>query len=149
MCFTTVWSFISIALTVVNLQSGHELALQMIKGKKLKNFQSRVMVLVHDTSSYCALQVYEVHLNSFNGCPLTERTRNSIANDQREITPKIFKAELWLLCMAHCLIVLYKCMKFYLRRYAANDKIFKLFFLHPFLASTIYNNTIKNKFDIG
>ena len=36
-----------------------------------------------------------------------------------------------------------------LRRYAANDKIFKLFFLHPFLASTIYNNTIKNKFDIG
>ena len=36
-----------------------------------------------------------------------------------------------------------------LRRSAANDKIFKLFFLHPFLASTIYNNTIKNKFDIG
>ena len=36
-----------------------------------------------------------------------------------------------------------------LRRYAANDKIFKLFFLHPFLASTIYNNSIKNKFDIG
>ena len=39
--------------------------------------------------------------------------------------------------------------QFCLRRYAANDKIFKLFFLHPFLASTIYNNTIKNKFDIG
>ena len=36
-----------------------------------------------------------------------------------------------------------------LRRYAANDKIFKPFFVHPFLASTIYNNTIKNKFDIG
>ena len=36
-----------------------------------------------------------------------------------------------------------------LRRYAANEKIFKIFFLHPFLASTIYNNTIKNKFDIG
>ena len=40
---------------------------------------------------------------------------------------------------------IYNC----LRRYAANDKIFKLFFLHPFLASTIYNNTVKNKFDIG
>ena len=26
------------------------------------------------------------HLNSFNGCQLTERTRNSIANDQKEIT---------------------------------------------------------------
>ena len=52
------------------------------------------------------------HLNSFNGCQLTERTRNSIANDQREITLEISKAELWFLCMTHCLIVLYKCMKF-------------------------------------
>ena len=43
------------------------------------------MVLVHDTSSYCALQ----HLNNFNGCQLTEWTPNSIANDQREITPKL------------------------------------------------------------
>ena len=48
------------------------------------------------------------YLNSFNGCQLTERTRNSIANDQREITKKNAKAELWFLCM----IVLYKCMKF-------------------------------------
>ena len=52
------------------------------------------------------------HLNRFNGCQLTERTRNSIANDQRENTPKISKAELWFLCVAHCLIVLYRCMKF-------------------------------------
>ena len=52
------------------------------------------------------------HLNSFNGCQLTERTRNSIANDQREITPKMSTAEFWFLCMTHCLIVLYKCMKF-------------------------------------
>ena len=52
------------------------------------------------------------HLNSFSGCQLTERTRNSIVNDQTEITQKISKAELWFLCMTHCLIVLYKCMKF-------------------------------------
>ena len=52
------------------------------------------------------------HSNSLNGCQLPERTRNSIANDQREITPKISKAELWFLGMTHCLIVLYKCMKF-------------------------------------
>ena len=52
------------------------------------------------------------HLNSFNGCQLRERTRNSIANDQREITPTIYKAELWVLSMTHCLIVRYKCMKF-------------------------------------
>ena len=52
------------------------------------------------------------HLNSFNGCQLTERTRNSIANHKREITPKISKGELWFLCMTHCLIKLYKYMKF-------------------------------------
>ena len=52
------------------------------------------------------------HLNRFNGCQLTERTRNSIANDQREITPKTSKVELWFLYMTHCLIVLYNCMKF-------------------------------------
>ena len=51
------------------------------------------------------------HFNSFNGYQVTQRTRNSIANDQREIT-KISKAELWFLCMTHCLIVRYKCMKF-------------------------------------
>ena len=53
------------------------------------------------------------HLNNFNGCQLTERTRNSIANDQREITPKISKAELWFLCMTHSLIVLHNSMKFH------------------------------------
>ena len=53
------------------------------------------------------------YLNSFNGCQVTERTRNSIANDQREITPKVSKAELWFLCMTHCLIVRYKGMKFH------------------------------------
>ena len=57
------------------------------------------------------------HLNSFNGCQVTERTRNSIANDQREITPKIYKAELWFLCMTHRLIVLYNCMKFHLNSF--------------------------------
>ena len=55
----------------------------------------------------------EFHLNSFNGCQLTEGLQNSIANDQREITPKISKAELWFLCMTHLLIVLYNCMKFH------------------------------------
>ena len=57
------------------------------------------------------------HFNSFNGCQVTERTRNCIANDQREITPKISKAELWFLCMTHCLIVRYKRMKFQPNRF--------------------------------
>ena len=70
------------------------------------------MVLVHDLLSYCN-NCMKFYFNSFNGCQLTERTRNSIANDQREITPKISKAEFWFLCMTHCLIVLYNCMKFH------------------------------------
>ena len=53
------------------------------------------------------------HLNNFNGTQLTEQTRDCIANDQREITPKISKAELWFLYMTHRLIVLYNCMKFH------------------------------------
>ena len=57
------------------------------------------------------------HFNRFNSCQITERTRNSIANDQREITPKISKAELWFLYMTHCLIVRYKSMKFQLNSF--------------------------------
>ena len=59
----------------------------------------------------------KVHLNSFNSCQLTERTRNSIANDQRIITPKISKAELWFLCMTRRIIVLYNCKKFHLNSF--------------------------------
>ena len=53
------------------------------------------------------------HLNNFNGCQLKEWTRNSIANDQREIPQKISKAELWFLCMTRRCDVLYKCMNFH------------------------------------
>ena len=49
--------------------------------------------------------------NTSNGYQVIERTQNRIANDQREITPKIFEAELWFLCMTRWLNVLYKCMK--------------------------------------
>ena len=34
-----------------------------------------------------------------------------------QITPKIYKAELWFLCMTHRLIVLYNCMKFHLNSF--------------------------------
>ena len=57
------------------------------------------------------------HLNSFNGCELTEWTQNSIANDQRDITPKLFETALWFFCMTHRLIVLYNCMKFHLNNF--------------------------------
>ena len=41
---------------------------------------------------------------------------NTITN-QREITPKINKTELWFLCMIHRIIVLYNCMKFHLNSF--------------------------------
>ena len=78
------------------------------------------MVLVHETLSYCALVLYnclKFCLNSFHGSQVTERTRNSIASDQREIAPKINKAELWFLCMTDGLIVLYNSMKFHLNSF--------------------------------
>ena len=50
--------------------------------------------------------------NISNIYQVIERTRNSIANDQRKIPQKISKAEWWFLCTTHRLNVLYKCMKF-------------------------------------
>ena len=55
------------------------------------------MVLVHVTLSECALHMYEVSLNISNGYQVIERTRCGIANDHREITPKISEAEFWFL----------------------------------------------------
>ena len=43
-----------------------------------------------------------ISCNTSNGNQVIEWTRNSIANEQR----KISKAELWFLCMTHCVIVL-------------------------------------------
>ena len=75
-------------------------------------------MVVHDTSVYCALQQYEVSFKYLYWLSTyTERTRNSIANDQREITPKISKAEIWFLCMTHRFIVLYNSMKFHLNSF--------------------------------
>ena len=70
--------------------------------------------------THCLIVLYncmKFHLNSFNCCQLTEWTQNSIANDQRELTPKSSEAELWFLCMTHRLIVLYNCMKFHLNSF--------------------------------
>ena len=50
------------------------------------------------------------HLNSFNGFQLTEWTRNSIANDQREITPKLSEAVMVLVhdTLSDCALQLYE-----------------------------------------
>ena len=50
------------------------------------------------------------HLNSFNGCQLTGLTQNSIANGQREITPKISKAVMVLVhdASSYCALQMYE-----------------------------------------
>ena len=52
------------------------------------------------------------HFNSFNGCQVTERTRNSIANNQMEITPKVSKAETVMVLvhdtLSHCALQVYE-----------------------------------------
>ena len=66
----------------------------------MKNIHARVMVLVHDALSECALQMYEVF-----GYQVIERTQNSIANDQREITPKFIQSRAMVLVhdtLFHC-----------------------------------------------
>ena len=100
---------------VVNLQSGHEIALQYNQRETTANISKAELWFLCMTQRLIVLyNCMKFHFYSFNGCKLTERTRNSIANDQRVITPKISKAELWFLCMTHRLIVLYICMKFHL-----------------------------------
>ena len=67
------------------------------------------MVLVHDTSSEWLLQMYEVSLKNMLN-QIIEQTRNNIANDQREITPDISKAEVWLVhdALSHCAVEVYE-----------------------------------------
>ena len=100
---------------VVNLQSGHEIALPYNQREITPKISKAELWFLCMTHRLIVLyNCMKCHFYSFNGCQPTEGTRNSIANDQREITPKKSKAELWFLCMTHCLIVLYNCMKFHL-----------------------------------
>ena len=73
---------------VINLQNGHEIALQMIKGNYSKKIQSELLFLCMIHHLIVLYNCMKFHYNRFNGCQLTERTQNCIAIDQREITPK-------------------------------------------------------------
>ena len=74
---------------VVNLQSGHEIALQYNQREitpKISKTELWFLRMTHRLNVLYNCMMF--HFYSFNGCQLTERTRNSISNDQREITPK-------------------------------------------------------------
>ena len=94
----------------VQLTKRTKIAFSFVTSRIIWKINARDMVLVHNTSSECGLQMYEVSLKYLYRYQVIERTRNSVANDQREITPKLSKAELWFLCMTRRLDVLYKCM---------------------------------------
>ena len=101
-------------LLVVNLQSGHNSIANDQREITPKVSKAELWFLCLTHRLIVLYNCMKFHLNSFNGCQLTEWTRKSIENDQREITTKISKAELWFLGMTHRLIVLYNCMKFHL-----------------------------------
>ena len=97
---------------VVNLQSGHEIAFQYNQREinpKISKAELWFLCMTHRL--IVLYNCMKFHFYSFNGCQLTERTRNSIPNDQRKITPKISKAELWFLCIntsSYCALQLYE-----------------------------------------
>ena len=51
------------------------------------------------------------HENISNGFQLTEQTHGGNGYVQRAITPKVGKPELWFMCYACRLMVLYICVK--------------------------------------
>ena len=63
MCFTNVGSFVEISLTVIKLLDGHNfLTDRPTSRRKEENKHAKVMVLVYNTSTECALHMYEVSL---------------------------------------------------------------------------------------
>ena len=71
------------------------------------------MALVHDTSSHCVLEVFEVSTKIastvFN---LQSGRKIGFSYVTRGIIWKMNMKELWFLCMTRRLNVLYLCMKF-------------------------------------
>ena len=66
--------------------------------------------------THCLIALYncmKFHSNSLNNFQLTEWTQNCIYHCPRGIILRIYKQELWFLCMTRCLNVLYKCIKFH------------------------------------
>ena len=76
----------------------------MFKGNILKIYMHKLWLLY----LIALYQCMNVRWKTCNSYQIIERTRNNIANDQREITPDISKAELWFLRMIHCALEVYE-----------------------------------------
>ena len=75
------------------------------------------MVLVFYMSSYVALHFCKASRKSLKPFQVIERAhkymnRITICNVQRAVTPKAGNSELWFLCSAHHIMVIYICIKF-------------------------------------
>ena len=75
------------------------------------------MVLVFCTSHHGDIHLHKVsrkYLKQFSSYRVdTYITEITIFNVQRVITPKVGKAEVWFMCSAPYLMMLYICVKFY------------------------------------
>ena len=97
---------------VFNLQSGHEIALQFNKRDITPKISKAELWFLCMTHPLIVLyNCMKFHFYSFNGCQLTEQTRNSIANNQREITPKNIQSRVMVLVhdtLSYCAFQLYE-----------------------------------------
>ena len=84
-----VWSFNQIALTVFNLQSGQKIAISYVTREIIWRINMQELWFLCMTRCLNVLYKYmKFRWNISNGYQVIEGTRNSIANDQRDITPK-------------------------------------------------------------
>ena len=94
-CLIVLWNCIKFqpnSFNSVQLTEGTKCIWLCYKGNNFKNTHAKVMVLKHATSSECALQMCEVSLKYLLRLSSYRADTNSIATDQREITPKLSKA---------------------------------------------------------
>ena len=116
-CYTFLLSIIKIFQRVFDLQSRKEingLSLSNItKGDNAKSKTCRVVILVRDTSSDPVLNFCQVPSKYSKGYSSYRADEKSISNKQREITPKVRKAELSFLYATRLLVLFYISTKYH------------------------------------
>ena len=121
-CFTFVRIFIKISGTVFNLKSGHEYTIETAMFNVQRAITPKVgkaeLQLICSACNLIVLYIcVKFHENTSNRFQLTERRtqvhgRNGYVQCSKAITPKVGKPDLRFMCSAHCLILLYICVKF-------------------------------------
>ena len=92
LCCRSVWRFDQIVLTVFNLQSGQKIAFSYItRGIIWKTNMQELWFMCMTCRLKVLYKCMKFRFNTSYCYQVIERTRNSIANDQREITPKYQK----------------------------------------------------------